>query len=315
LRDRIDRRILCADPNHRREAMRRPGLIFQRPAVPALVLGVVVALLVAAAPATAVGRPSVDAALAALDRAVPFAGTAWGVDTVANQVLVTVDSSVTGARLASVEAAVASLDGAARLEYTSGTFRLEITGGDAIYGSKYRCSLGFNVKKSGAYYFLTAGHCGKVEPKWWTSSSHSTFLGNTTGYTFPGKDYAIVQYASAYVSSSSMDKTGKVGSQDITSAANAYVNEPVSRRGSTTGIHTGKVTALNVTVHYLGAGTVRGLTQTNVCAEPGDSGGPFYNGTIGLGLTSGGSGDCKKGGTTFFQPLPAALSAYGASIY
>jgi hypothetical protein len=274
-----------------------------------------VALFVAAAPATAVGRPSVGAALAALDRAVPFAGTAWGVDTASNQVLVTVDSSVTGPRLASVEATVEALGGAARLEFTSGTFQLDITGGDAIYGSKYRCSLGFNVKKGSTYYFLTAGHCGKVEPQWWTSSSHSTFLGNTTGYTFPGKDYAIVQYASAYVSSSSMDLTGKAGSQDITSAANAYVNEPVSRRGSTTGIHTGKVTALNVTVHYLGGGTVRGLTQTNVCAEPGDSGGPYYNGTIGLGMLSGGSGDCKKGGTTFFQPLPAALSTYGVSIY
>jgi hypothetical protein len=31
-------------------------------------------------------------------------------------------------------------------------------------------------------------------------------------------------------------------------------------------------------------------------------------------LTSGGSGDCSSGGETFFQPVPAALSALGASI-
>jgi streptogrisin B len=292
--------------------MRRPGLTFRRPAVPALAAGVIAALLFATAPAMAVGRPSTAAALAALERAVPFAGTSWGVDTATDQVLVTVDSTVTGARLASVKATVQSLGSAARLEFTAGTFTtLAVIGGDAIYGSKYRCSLGFNVRSGSTYYFLTAGHCGKAEPKWWTSASHSTFLGDTTGATFPGKDYAIVKYASSYAK----DTKGLAGNVDIASAANAFVNESVARDGSTTGIHTGKVTALNVTVHYLGGGTVRGLVQTNVCAEPGDSGGPFYDGTKALGLTSGGSGDCKKGGTTFFQPVTAALSAYGVGVY
>ena len=292
--------------------MRRPGLMFRRPAVPALALGVIAALLFATAPAMAVGRPSTAAALAALERAVPFAGTSWGVDTQANQVLVTVDSTVTGARLARVTATVQSLGGAARLEFASGTFTtLAVIGGDAIYGSKYRCSLGFNVRSGSTYYFLTAGHCGKAEPKWWTSSSHSTFLGDTTGASFPGKDYAIVKYASSYA----VDTQGLAGNVNIASAANAVMNESVTRDGSTTGIHTGKVTALNVTVRYLGGGVVRGLVQTNVCAEPGDSGGPFYDGTKALGLTSGGSGDCKKGGTTFFQPVTAALSAYGVSVY
>jgi hypothetical protein len=296
------------------EAMRRPGLIFRRPAVPALAVGIIAALLFASAPVIAVGRPSTDAALAALERAIPFAGTSWGVDTQANQVLVTVDSTVTGARLASVKATVQSLGSAARLEFTAGTFTtLAVIGGDAIYGSKYRCSLGFNVRSGSTYSFLTAGHCGKVEPRWWSSTSHSTstLLGDTAGATFPGKDYAIVRYASSYA----YDTKGLAGTVDIASAGNAVINESVSRDGSTTGIHTGKVTALNVTVHYLGGGTVRGLVQTNVCAEPGDSGGPFYDGTKALGLTSGGSGDCKKGGTTFFQPVTAALSAYGVSVY
>lgn len=70
----------------------------------------------------------------------------------------------------------------------------------------------------------------------------------------------------------------------------------MTRRGSTTGVHTGTVTALNVTVHYQSGGTVRGLIQTNVCAEPGDSGGPLYDGTAALGLTSGGSGNCTPAG-------------------
>jgi hypothetical protein len=51
------------------------------------------------------------------------------------------------------------------------------------------------------------------------------------------------------------------------------------------------------------------LIETTFCAEPGDSGGPLYDGTKAIGLTSGGRGDCKKGATTFFQPVVAALQA------
>jgi streptogrisin B len=68
-------------------------------------------------------------------------------------------------------------------------------------------------------------------------------------------------------------------------------------------------------VRYQGGGTVRGMIQTTVCAEPGDSGGPLYANHVALGLTSGGSGDCRRGGTTFFQPVAAALAAYGVSVY
>lgn len=267
-----------------------------------------------ASPAAAGAGPASGARLAAalqsLDRSVAFAGTAWGVDPASHQVVVSVDRTVTGHRLAAVRAAVHRLGSAARLQTAAGTFHLDISGGDAIYGSRYRCSLGFNVVKGATHYFLTAGHCGKSEARWWTSASHTTFLGNTVGATFPGKDYALVQYDPSFT-----NYPGTVGSQEITTAANAFVGESVTRRGSTTGIHSGKVTALNATVHYSSGGTVRGLIQTTVCAEPGDSGGSLYDGTAAIGLTSGGSGDCKSGGTTFFQPVTAALSAYGVAIY
>ena len=250
------------------------------------------------------------AAMKHLDRSAAFAGTAWGVDTSAQQVVVSVDSTVKGSRLDKVKRAVADLDGTARLQTLSGAFHLDVSGGDAIYGSKYRCSLGFNVIKGTTHYFLTAGHCGKPEKKWWTSSNHATLLGNTLSASFPGNDYALVQYNSSFT-----NYPGTVGSQEISSAANAFVGESVTRRGSTSGIHSGQVTALNATVHYQGGGTVSGLIQTTVCAEPGDSGGPLYDGTKAVGLTSGGSGDCTKGGTTFFQPVTEALAAYGVQVY
>jgi S1-C subfamily serine protease len=289
--------------------MRRRRSILRRSAI---LIGAVIAIVAAATPALAARDASVDARFAALERSIPFAGAAWGLDTASNQVVVTVDTSVTGAKLASVRSVVASFGTAARLEYAAGTFTtLAIEGGDAIYGSRYRCSLGFNVRSGSTYSFLTAGHCGKAEARWWTSSNHSTLLGDTVGYTFPGKDYSIVRYTSGYA----VDTVGRAGTVDITSAANAFVGESVTRDGSTTGVHSGRVTALNVTVRYQGGGLVRGLIQTTVCAEPGDSGGPLYDGSKAIGLTSGGSGDCRSGGTTFFQPVTAALQAYGVSVY
>src|SRR5690606_21286178 len=102
--------------------------------------------------------------------------------------------------------------------------------------------------------------------------------------------------------------------RDITGARNAVVGETVYRSGSTTGLRSGRVLSLNATVNYP-QGTVSGLIRTNVCAEPGDSGGSLFAGTSALGLTSGGSGNCRTGGTTYFQPVTEALAAYGVSVY
>ena len=101
--------------------------------------------------------------------------------------------------------------------------------------------------------------------------------------------------------------------QHIYQAGDATVGEQVTRSGSTSGVHTGTVTGLNATVNYQ-EGSVSGLIDTDVCAEAGDSGGSLYDGNTALGLTSGGSGDCQSGGETFFQPVPAALNAYGLTL-
>ncbi|MFH8839761.1 S1 family peptidase [Streptomyces sp. NPDC017868] len=247
-----------------------------------------------------------DAVLAA-----DVAGTAWRVDTATGQVVVTADSTVSPAEIAKIKHKAGANAGALRIERTPGTFNKLISGGDAIYASSWRCSLGFNVKDTaGNYYFLTAGHCTDGAGTWWSNSTHTTVLGSTAGSSFPGNDYGIVRYTNTTVT-----KSGAVGSVDITSAANATVGMSVTRRGSTTGIHGGTVTGLNATVNYGGGDIVSGLIQTNVCAEPGDSGGPLYSGSKAIGLTSGGSGNCSSGGTTFFQPVTEALSAYGVSVY
>ncbi|MDQ0814253.1 streptogrisin B [Streptomyces sp. B3I7] len=278
--------------------------------------------LVAAAAITVPSANAFDTAAtfstAQLDRAgssvleADVPGTAWAVDAANHRVVVTVDSTVSQAEIAKIEQAAGSESGALTIKHTPGTFKKLIGGGDAIYASGWRCSLGFNVQdSSGNYYFLTAGHCTDGAGTWWSNSSHSTTLGTTAGSSFPGNDYGIVRYTN-----SSVSKSGMVGNVDITSAATPSVGTTVYRRGSTTGVHSGRVTALNTTVNYGGGDVVSGLIQTTVCAEPGDSGGSLYsNSGVAYGLTSGGSGDCSSGGTTFFQPVTEALSAYGVHVY
>ncbi|MEV0254862.1 S1 family peptidase [Streptomyces sp. NPDC050732] len=239
------------------------------------------------------------------------AGTAWGVDPKTKQVVVTADSTVSKSEIARLKDAAGSNADALKIERTPGKFQKYISGGDAIYASSWRCSLGFNVRNSaGAYYFLTAGHCTDGATTWWANSAKTTVLGTTSGSSFPTNDYGIVRYTN-----NSITKSGTVGSQDITRAADPTVGQNVTRRGSTTGTHSGRVTALNQTVNYGGGDVVYGMIKTTVCAEPGDSGGPLYSGTTALGLTSGGSGNCSSGGTTFFQPVTEALRAYSVSVY
>ncbi|MFE2444752.1 S1 family peptidase [Stenotrophomonas sp. NPDC087984] len=238
------------------------------------------------------------------------AGTAWYVDKATNKLHVTADSTVSQSEITKIKNTAGASADAIEVKRTSGKIQKLISGGDAIYADSWRCSLGFNVRNSsGANYFVTAGHCTDGAGTWWSNSGHSTTIGPTAGSSFPTNDYGLVRY------SGSATPQGTVGSQDITSAANPTVGQTVTRRGSTTGIHSGRVTALNATVNYGNGDIVYGMIQTTVCAEPGDSGGPLYAGSTALGLTSGGSGNCTSGGTTFFQPVVEALNAYGVSVY
>ncbi|MFE6892992.1 S1 family peptidase [Streptomyces sp. NPDC057694] len=239
-------------------------------------------------------------------------GTAWSVDAKTGKVLVTVDSTVSQAEINQIKAEAGSNAGALSIKRTNGTFKKLIAGGDAIYGGAYRCSLGFNVQdNSGNYYFLTAGHCGEVASTWYSNSAKTTVLGSNVSYSFPTNDYALVKY-----SNSSVAKSGTAGNTDIKSSGTPSVGATVTRDGSTTGIHSGKVTALNATVNYGSGDIVYGMIQTTVCAEGGDSGGALYStGGVAYGLTSGGSGNCTSGGTTFFQPVTEALSVYGVHVF
>ncbi|MFE5829336.1 S1 family peptidase [Streptomyces sp. NPDC056488] len=285
------------------------------------VLGAFVAASALTAPTSSAQQAdttrATSAALATTSSAVlqaDVAGTAWYTDQATGKVVVTVDSTVSQSEIATLREAAGDNAGNLRIERTAGKINKLIAGGQAIYGGGGRCSLGFNVRSGSTYYALTAGHCTNGGSTWYTNSSQTTVLGSRAGTSFPTNDYGIIRHSNA----SAAD--GRVylynGSyRDITAAGNAYVGQSVQRSGSTTGLRGGTVTGLNATVNYGGGDIVYGLIQTNVCAEPGDSGGAMFSGTTALGLTSGGSGNCSSGGTTFFQPVTEALSAYGVSVF
>ncbi|GGT31792.1 protease [Streptomyces kurssanovii] len=272
--------------------------------------------------AGAVARPvensmgQLKAAADTLARKAAVPGTAWAVDPRTNQLLVTADRTVAGDGWNRLESTVKSLgSGMARIQKSAGEFKPFLEGGDAIFGGGSRCSLGFNVTTGdGQPGFLTAGHCGVAEDQW-SEEANGAPIGTVQAATFPGEgDFALVTYDDPATDAPGTVDLGNGQTLDIVGADDAAVGQEVFRMGSTTGLNSGQVTGLNATVNYP-EGTVTGLIQTNVCAEPGDSGGAlFTRDGAAIGLTSGGSGDCTSGGETFFQPVTTALAAVGAEI-
>ncbi|MFT7866607.1 MULTISPECIES: S1 family peptidase [Amycolatopsis] len=239
-------------------------------------------------------------------------GTAWAVDERTGETVVTADSTVQGAKWDSLLAATRGK--AVRVERTPGVLSLFAEGGDAIFAGGARCSLGFNVTTNSGPGILTAGHCAAAGRRW-SLTQGGRPVATLKRSTFPGNgDFALLTYDNAATNAPSVVDTGGGRTVAIARAAAAQVGRQVSRMGSTTGLHSGRVTALNATVNYP-EGRVTGLIQTTVCAEPGDSGGSLFSGDgSAIGITSGGSGNCRTGGVTFFQPVTTALAAVSARI-
>ncbi|WP_437054320.1 carbohydrate-binding protein [Streptomyces sp. enrichment culture] len=186
-----------------------------------------------------------------------------------------------------------------------------ITGGDAFYiDAASRCSVGFSVTKGEQQGFVTAGHCGS--PGAVTTGFNQAAQGTFRSSTFPGRDMAWVGVNGNWTATPDVKAAGGQKVQ-VTGSVQALVGASVCRSGSTSGWHCGTVEQHGTSVSYP-EGTVDGLTRTTVCAEPGDSGGPYVAGVQAQGVTSGGSGDCATGGTTFFQPVNPILDGFGLTL-
>jgi streptogrisin C len=234
-----------------------------------------------------------------LDRARRPAGiVGWNTDVAANTVVVRAKKE----SVADVRAWLAKrrFDAAAvRVEATDEAPRplADIIGGSPYFIGNSRCSVGFSVEGG----FVTAGHCGRTGAT--TRQPSGTFAGSS----FPGDDHGWVRTAAGETPRPLVRNNG--GTLTVAGSTQAAVGSTVCRSGSTTGWHCGTIQAFNTSVSYP-QGTVSGLIRTNVCAEPGDSGGSLVAGNQAQGMTSGGSGNCRTGGTTYFQPVNEALQTY-----
>ncbi|MER6279450.1 S1 family peptidase [Streptomyces sp900105245] len=253
-------------------------------------------------------------ATATLRSAPRVAGTAWAVDYRTNRVVVRADSTVSAGDWSRMTQVAAGIGGFVHMERTKGAFTTRLNGALPILSTGGRCSAGFNVTNGQRDFILTAGHCGPAGSTWFADNQGDQQLGQTVDSAFPGTDFSLVQYASGKAGAGAdVVSVGGGKGVRITGAADPVVGQRVFRSGSTSGLRDGQVTGLNATVNYP-EGTVTGLIETDVCAEPGDSGGPLFSEGIALGVTSGGNGDCKTGGTTFFQPVTKAMTTLGVRL-
>jgi streptogrisin C len=251
---------------------------------------------------------ALDAVHATLDRAeasAPAAVHGWYTDVESNTVVV--EASASGASAAHRFADSLGVGQAVRVT-TASTPQLlyDVRGGDAYYTTQFRCSIGFAVQGG----FTTAGHCGRAGQT--TSGYNRVAQGTFRASSFPGDDHAWVGVNANWVPRPIVNGYGQ-GNVTVRGSTEAAVGASVCRSGSTTGWRCGTIQAKNQTVRYA-QGTVFGLTRTSACAEGGDSGGSFISGNQAQGMTSGGSGNCTFGGTTFFQPVRETLSRYGLTL-
>ncbi|HYN96301.1 MAG TPA: S1 family peptidase [Pilimelia sp.] len=199
----------------------------------------------------------------------------------------------------------------------------EVRGGDPyIINGQARCSVGFAVTGG----FVSAGHCGE-------EGSEVTGLGGVVGpqqavfeaSSFPEDDFSFVATDDTVTpvgeaTAEEGEQGANLGPVPVNGAQEAPIGAAVCKFGSTTGVTCGEITALDVTVRFNdptdGAGVVavNGLIGTDVCAEPGDSGGSLLAGDQAQGVVSGGSGNCQQSGETFFQPVTEILDTLGVEL-
>jgi hypothetical protein len=282
----------------------------------------VLATLCAVTVASTTTRATTATAAAGADRGAAVAaglapwsttpGTAWWIDPTDGRPTVSVDDTVVPGTVARLAAAVRQAGG--RVIREPGTLRRRIAGGDPVYGGVGgRCSIGFNARALPTYYFLTSAHCvGALAATVFADAAHMVVLG-VVAASSPGFDFALVRYTNATIAKPSAVDLYTGALAPITAFGAATIGQAVRRSGPS-GVRGGVVTAVNVTVNYAD-GAVHGLIRTNICSEPGDSGGPLFAGSVGIGITSGGSGSCGSGGISYFASASRAATTYGVGAY
>jgi streptogrisin C len=258
-------------------------------------------------------RAELDAVKTGIDRfagkAAPTAINGWHVDDQTNSVVVAVNRHKVDSKARSFLSSVGAMHSAVRVveeEHSPQTYADVVGGWPYWINFGGRCSVGFAVYGG----FVSAGHCGT--PGSTASDQNGAVLGSFAASSFPGNDFSFIS------TNAGVNLWGYVEGYDgywyyVYGSAQVPAGSGICRSGSTTGMWCGTLLDRGWTVNYP-QGTVYNLTRTNVCAQPGDSGGSWLSANQAQGVTSGGSGNCSTGGTTFYQEVNPILAAYGLTL-
>ncbi|MBF6329025.1 S1 family peptidase [Nocardia transvalensis] len=178
-----------------------------------------------------------------------------------------------------------------------------VAAGDAYASTAGRmqliCSSGFNgLDRNDHVVNITAGHCNPNIPASGTANAPAMFemlpgnhLGNQLGSfqksVLGSQDYSIVSVNDQNVPRFDNNLVRVPGAAPIaiTGVATPVVGAPVCKSGSRTGFSCGVVNAVDQTVQ-VGDRELNQSFSANICALPGDSGGPIVTGTQALGISS-----------------------------
>lgn len=171
-----------------------------------------------------------------------------------------------------------------------------LVGGDSIVINNQRCAIGFNAHNgAGGRYIITSSPCFAGLPG--TAGPVPAPAGSTSTPYVRGPGGSLLTVSPLQT--------------------RAPVGASVCMSGPVDGYRCGTVQAINQTVCFP-QGCVIGLTRTNVCPQPGESGAPFiWNSggrVIAQGVLVGGSGSCP-GGTSWFKPIWPILAAHGLVLF
>lgn len=171
----------------------------------------------------------------------------------------------------------------------------EMRGGVRIESVDYRCSSGFEATLAGESVLLTAGHCFEVGdivnhsgiPIGQVEARNFNSLGDNDALRMSQNDSplpGIPWQPSNWIYATNNTKQYFIGAVKAKFGEN--VGDPLCRAGQTTGRICGSVLAVNIVVQISNGPRLYGQNQANMCALPGDSGGPVYYSGFGHGMTS-----------------------------
>lgn len=254
--------------------------------------------------------------------------TGYGVDTVNNDVLVTINRLKTDATTERFRRAVGNLGAGVRIqEVESAPVQQpgEANPGDPWWpGGESNCSIGFGATDSGGgKHFVTAGHCTNDanQPAYGESFQRNRIgtsnVGGSRSVNAREGDMGVVAVTEPGWTVSPSVNTWGQPAITVSGSAEAIVGDAVCHSGNTApNFECGTVTRVNQTVDYGGGIIVEGLTITTACSQGGDSGGAWLRGDKAVGMHSGAvnGNNCPAGDNAIFQPVHEALTKWGLTL-